>query len=102
MYIFGFDNSATNTHIVAAVCYVMTMDSIFINWFAVSPCNFDKKQFGNFATDKPFQNMGNGSFMLLMLQLQASNRQYSISIHLQANMQTVAAVWYHNCGFSNC
>ena len=98
-YIFGFDNSGIGHHIIAALLYIQTESGSYINWFAVSESSFDTKRFGKFANGKPFCDMGIGTFLLKMVQLQAAIQNYSVSIYLQANQGNPAAIWYKNRGF---
>ena len=93
------DNSAKASHIIAAVLYIFTKDGSYINWLAVTSSNFDKQRFGRLATEKPFSGMGLASFLLQMVQLQALIRNQSLSLYLQANMDSKAAMWYKNQGF---
>jgi len=100
MFIIGFDNTGTMSHIIAAVLYIATANGNYINWLAVSNSNFDTKQFSKYATNKPFQNMGLASFLILMIQLQAVIKKTSLSIYLQVNIGMRAALWYENRGFT--
>ena len=99
LYICGMDNSGKSSHIIAAVLYISTKDGSYINWLAVTRSNFDKLRFGRLATDKPFSGMGLASFLLQMVQLQAVIKNWSLSVYLQANMDSKAAMWYENRGF---
>lgn len=99
LHLFGIDNTAKTSHIIAAVLYVLTEDGTYLNWLAVINSNFDKGRFGRLAMDKPFQNMGLATFLLHMIQIQALARQWSIILYLQANLGSIAFIWYENCGF---
>ena len=99
MYIFGFDNSGRSHHIIAAVLYIQTENGSYINWIAVTDTNFDSIRFGKHANGNPFRDMGIGTFLLRMIQLQAAMQDSSISIYLQANLGSAAAIWYYHRGF---
>src|SRR5687768_10967209 len=60
---------------------------------------YDSTRFGRHANNQPFRNMGLGSFMLQVVQLQAVLQGYSSDLYLQANMGTIAASYYQHRGF---
>src|SRR6476620_3429127 len=99
LYIIGFDGKGEIHHIIAAIMYVSCAEGSYINWFAVSDKTYDSTKFGKFSINQPFCNMGLGSFLLQMVQLQAVAQGYSSNLYLQANMATTAAVYYQHWGF---
>ena len=99
LYIIGFDGKGESHHIVAAIMYVSCAKGSYINWFAVSQRNYDTSRFGKNANGQPFCNMGLGSFLLQMVQLQAVAQGYKCDLYLQANMATRAAEYYQHQGF---
>ena len=99
MYIVGYENDGKKSHVVAAVLYVLSKDGAYINWFAVSPTNFDNERFGKLANNKPFRCMGLASFLLKMVQMQLIAKGWCEDLYLQANMSSHAATYYENRGF---
>ena len=99
LYIIGFDSKGENHHIIAVIMYVTCAEGRYINWFAVSQRTYNHTRFGKFANEQPFRNMGLGSFLLQMVQLQAVVQGYSCNLYLQSNMSTAAAKYYQHCGF---
>src|SRR6476660_10549658 len=71
LYIIGFDGKGEIHHIIAAIMYISCAEGSYINWFAVSDKTYDSTRYGKFSINQPFHNMGLGSFLLQMVQLQA-------------------------------
>ena len=79
--------------------YATCAEGSYINWFAVSQQAYDTQRFGKYANNQPFCNMGLGSFLLQMVQLQAVAQGYSPNLYLQANMSTIAFDYYQHWVF---
>jgi len=99
LYIIGFDGKGENHHVIAAILYATCAKGTYINWFAVTQKTYDSSRFGKHANNQPFRNMGLGSFMLQVVQLQAVAQGYKSDLYLQANMGTLAASYYQHHGF---
>ena len=79
--------------------YVMSPEGTYMNWLAVTITPFSTSFYGNKASNNPFRGMGLGTFLLLMVQLQAASLKYSIELYLQSNNASYAYKWYQNCEF---
>ena len=99
LYIIAFNAAGDYHHTIAVIMYVTCAEGSYINWFAVSQEAYDTQRFGKYANKQPFCNMGLGSFLLQMVQLQAVAQGYSPNLYLQANMSTIAFEYYQHRGF---
>src|SRR5687768_2138779 len=77
----------------------MSSDGCYINWLAVSKDSFEQNIYGKFANDKPFRGMGIATFLLQMVQIQASSLGTKVNLYLQSNISSEAYHWYQNRGF---
>src|SRR5688500_2482789 len=98
-YIIGFDNTRLVHHVIAAILYVLCLEGTYVNWFAVTHRSYNLNCFGKGSNNQPFCNMGLGTFLLQVVQLQAVAQGYSTALYLQANMSTETFLYYHHCGF---
>lgn len=60
---------------------------------------FDNTRFGQYTNGNYFCDMGIGTCLIKMIQLQATSQGFSLSLFLQANLGSQAAIWYGNRGF---
>lgn len=77
----------------------MTEKGSYINWLAVTSKQFTKQVYGRHATEKPFRGMGLATFLLHIVQLQASTQNFMTDLYLQSNISSEAYQWYNHCGF---
>ena len=99
LYIICFTGQGDHHHIIAVIMYVSCAKGSYINWFAVSPLTYNSTRFGKYANKQPFRNMGLGSFLLQMVQLQAVAQGFSCDLYLQANKAAPAFSYYQHRGF---
>ena len=77
----------------------MSSKGAYINWLPVTKKPFSASFYGNKASDNPFRNMGIGTFLISMVQMQAASLKYSLDLYLQSNISSYAYKWYNNYGF---
>ena len=103
--VLGFASKGKTRHVVACVQYIPTEHGAFIKWFAVQSFQrLQKNEYAPFENDRgsndpSFHNIGLGSFLLLLVQMQQIASGYSPLIALQCLEKSDAEQFYINRGF---